>query len=117
VFLGRENISYFTMGFAPRLCDTSVSKHYKFFANILIGMGKSDKPILRYSTSEMAKDLIELLDHLGWTSPRELNVTGVSMGGMICQELVLPPSPLLSFPKHPIKPRPNTHRASSSPKE
>jgi pimeloyl-ACP methyl ester carboxylesterase len=51
------------------------------------GMGKSDKPLIRYSTSEMAKDLIELLDHLGWTAERQLNVSGVSMGGMIAQEV------------------------------
>lgn len=51
------------------------------------GMGQSDKPIMRYSTSEMAKDLIELLDHLGWTEERQLHVSGVSMGGMIAQEL------------------------------
>lgn len=53
------------------------------------GMGKSDKPVLRYSTSEMAKDVLELLDHLGWTSERQLHITGVSMGGMIAQELGL----------------------------
>jgi pimeloyl-ACP methyl ester carboxylesterase len=52
-------------------------------------MGGSDKPLMRYSTSEMAKDLIELLDHLGWTATRQLHVTGVSMGGMIAQELAL----------------------------
>jgi pimeloyl-ACP methyl ester carboxylesterase len=52
-------------------------------------MGKSDKPLLRYSTSEMAHDLLELLDHLGWTSLRTLNISGVSMGGMIAQELAL----------------------------
>jgi pimeloyl-ACP methyl ester carboxylesterase len=52
-------------------------------------MGKSDKPLLRYSTSEMALDLIELLDHLGWTAPNSLNISGVSMGGMIAQELAL----------------------------
>ncbi|KUJ23887.1 alpha/beta-hydrolase [Mollisia scopiformis] len=51
------------------------------------GMGKSDKPLMRYSTSEMAKDLIEIIDHLGWTAERELHVSGVSMGGMIAQEL------------------------------
>jgi hypothetical protein len=54
------------------------------------GMGESDKPIMRYSTSEMAKDLIEILDHLGWTEQRQLHVSGVSMGGMIAQELVPP---------------------------
>ncbi|TGO08768.1 hypothetical protein BTUL_0192g00020 [Botrytis tulipae] len=53
------------------------------------GMGGSDTPILRYSTSEMAKDCVELLDHLGWTKDRQLNITGVSMGGMIAQELAL----------------------------
>ena len=52
------------------------------------GMGKSDKPFFRYSTSEMAKDVIELVDSLGWTSPRQLHIIGVSMGGMIAQELV-----------------------------
>jgi pimeloyl-ACP methyl ester carboxylesterase len=51
-------------------------------------MGGSDTPLMRYSTSEMAKDAIELVDHLGWTSERELHVTGVSMGGMIAQEVV-----------------------------
>ncbi|SZF06223.1 unnamed protein product [Blumeria hordei] len=51
------------------------------------GMGKSDKPLMRYSTSEMAKDVIELLDHLGWNEKRQLHVSGVSMGGMIAQEI------------------------------
>ena len=52
------------------------------------GIGESDKPLMRYSTSEMAKDTIELINHLGWTSERQLHVIGVSMGGMIAQELV-----------------------------
>lgn len=52
------------------------------------GMGRSDKPTSRYSTSEMAKDTLELVDHLGWTAKRQLHVIGVSMGGMIAQELV-----------------------------
>lgn len=54
------------------------------------GIGESDKPFLRYSTSEMARDVLEVVDHLGWTSNRELHVVGVSMGGMIAQELVGP---------------------------
>ena len=52
------------------------------------GMGDSDKPLLRYTTSEMAKDIVELLDHVGWTQSRSVHVVGISMGGMIAQELV-----------------------------
>jgi pimeloyl-ACP methyl ester carboxylesterase len=51
------------------------------------GMGESGKPLLRYTTSEMAKDLVELLDHVGWTEDRSVHVVGISMGGMIAQEL------------------------------
>ncbi|KAL8960548.1 MAG: hypothetical protein Q9193_002772 [Seirophora villosa] len=51
------------------------------------GMGESDKPLARYSTSEMAKDTLALVNHLGWASPRQLHVLGVSLGGMIAQEL------------------------------
>ena len=52
------------------------------------GVGWSDTPPSLYSTSEMAKDVQELLDHVGWTEDRSLNVVGVSMGGMLAQELV-----------------------------
>lgn len=52
------------------------------------GMGKSDKPIRpRYSTSELAKDVFEITDHIGWTEKRQLHIIGVSMGGMISQEI------------------------------
>lgn len=66
------------------------------------GMGGSDKPLMRYSTSEMAKDAIEVLEHIGWLPPRvlspqslhtqqgperTLHVLGISMGGMIAQEV------------------------------
>ncbi|KAI2601941.1 alpha/beta-hydrolase [Hypoxylon sp. NC1633] len=51
------------------------------------GMGASDKPLMRYSTSEMARDILEVADHLGWTSLQQLHVCGISMGGMIAQEL------------------------------
>lgn len=54
------------------------------------GVGESDKPMMRYSTSEMARDVLEVLDNIGWTEKRQLHVVGISMGGMIAQELVNP---------------------------
>lgn len=71
------------------------------------GMGDSDAPLMRYSTSEMARDAVEVLQHVGWLPadalssssssadakapppppPRTLHVAGISMGGMIAQEL------------------------------
>lgn len=49
------------------------------------GMGLSDAPSGLYSTSQMAQDLIDLLDHVGWKD--KIHVNGVSMGGMIGLEL------------------------------
>ena len=43
---------------------------------------------MRYSTSEMAKDALELLDHVGWIGKRSAHIVGISMGGMIAQEMV-----------------------------
>ncbi|KAI2638352.1 Alpha/Beta hydrolase protein [Xylaria nigripes] len=51
------------------------------------GMGRSDKPLMRYSTSIMAADLLEILNHLSWTEERQLHICGISMGGMIAQEV------------------------------
>ncbi|KAI0595496.1 Alpha/Beta hydrolase protein [Biscogniauxia sp. FL1348] len=52
------------------------------------GMGGSSKPLMRYSTSAMAADLLEVVAHLGWAStPRSLHLCGISMGGMIAQEV------------------------------
>jgi len=53
------------------------------------GIGESDKPLMRYSTSEMAKDTLELLDNIGWTEKRQLHIIGISLGGMIAEELGL----------------------------
>ena len=38
----------------------------------------------------MAKDVICLLDYLGWTADRELNIVGISLGGMIAQGQQIP---------------------------
>ena len=51
------------------------------------GMGESDKPLGRYTTSDMALDVVDVLDHVGWTAPRQVNIIGISLGGMIAQEV------------------------------
>ncbi|KII88937.1 hypothetical protein PLICRDRAFT_175189 [Plicaturopsis crispa FD-325 SS-3] len=51
------------------------------------GVGHSGAPRGPYSTSEMAKDVVTLLDYVGWTEKRDLHVVGISLGGMISQEL------------------------------
>ena len=43
------------------------------------GIGESDKPLNRYSTSDMARDTLDVVNHIGWTNPRELHVIGVSI--------------------------------------
>ncbi|CAK7200679.1 hypothetical protein SEUCBS139899_003377 [Sporothrix eucalyptigena] len=37
----------------------------------------------------MAQDLVEVLDHAGWTARRQVHAVGLSLGGMIAQELGL----------------------------
>eukprot|EP00455_Lapot_gusevi_P046702 TRINITY_DN6191_c0_g1_i10.p1 TRINITY_DN6191_c0_g1~~TRINITY_DN6191_c0_g1_i10.p1 ORF type:complete len:414 (+),score=49.73 TRINITY_DN6191_c0_g1_i10:61-1302(+) len=50
------------------------------------GVGKSSAPFARYTTCMFAKDAKLLMDHLNWAS---CHVVGISMGGMISQELAL----------------------------
>ena len=51
------------------------------------GCGRSSAPLtLNYTTVQMAKDALELIDHLGWS---QCHVVGVSMGGMIALEFAL----------------------------
>lgn len=55
------------------------------------GMGLSDEVQGRWTTSEMARDAIGLLDALGWKN--KVHLVGLSMGGMITQEIALADSP------------------------
>ena len=51
------------------------------------GAGESSKPWGRYTTGLLARDAIALLDHVGWSDDRSVNLCGVSMGGMISLEM------------------------------
>ncbi|OQR82198.1 serine protease family S33 [Thraustotheca clavata] len=48
------------------------------------GIGGTDKPSELYTTTQMAQDTLQLMDHLGW---QKAHIIGISMGGMISQEL------------------------------
>ncbi len=51
------------------------------------GIGGSEDILSSISMQEMAKDSLRVLDEAGWAD--EVHVVGVSMGGMIAQELAL----------------------------
>jgi pimeloyl-ACP methyl ester carboxylesterase len=67
-----------------RFQTESFKKHYRTITFDNRGVGKSDKPIGLYTTKMMADDTIGLMDHLRID---KAHVIGMSMGGMIAQEL------------------------------
>ncbi|CAF4348042.1 unnamed protein product, partial [Adineta steineri] len=60
------------------------------------GCGRSSAPLFPYyTTSQMAKDALALIDHLQW---KQCHVVGISMGGMIALEFaLLAPKRILSL--------------------
>ncbi|KAJ7689471.1 alpha beta-hydrolase [Mycena rosella] len=65
----------------------SLAPTYSVLAFDNRGVGYSGYPPGRYTTSGMAEDITVLLEHIGWTSLRQLHIVGTSLGGMIAQEL------------------------------
>ncbi|KAF8425532.1 Alpha/Beta hydrolase protein [Tirmania nivea] len=63
------------------------------------GVGNSDKPLVRYTTSEMARDLLEVLEHVGWVGEeRRIHLVGTSMGGgLLVNAALLAPHLLASL--------------------
>jgi pimeloyl-ACP methyl ester carboxylesterase len=71
-------------GWMRQVDDLSQDHQVCWFDNR--GVGKSSTPKGLYSTQKMAEETWALVDHLGWES---VHVVGVSMGGMISQQLLV----------------------------
>ena len=61
-------------------------KHFQVVTFDNRGVGKSSKPAAPYTTRMMADDAVALMDHL---NIKKAHILGVSMGGMIAQELAI----------------------------
>jgi 3-oxoadipate enol-lactonase len=71
---------------------TELGTHFQTIIYDNRGTGRSDKPAIKYSLEMFAGDAVALLDAL---KIERAHVFGVSMGGMIAQELALQHAPRL----------------------
>ena len=75
------------------LVDYFANKHRNEFSCLLMdtrgyGFSTGGKS-WRYKTSGMAQDVAKVLEAVGWIQDRSVHLVGISMGGMIAQELAL----------------------------
>jgi 3-oxoadipate enol-lactonase len=100
-----------------------LSRHFQTIVYDNRGTGQSDKPAIPYSLEMFASDAIALLDAL---KIERSHVFGVSMGGMIAQELALAhPSRLQTLTlgcttcggKHAVPPPPESLKILTAPRE
>jgi 3-oxoadipate enol-lactonase len=83
------------------------SDEYRVIAFDNRGAGQSEAPDIPYTIAGMADDTLGLLDRLG---VRSAHVCGVSMGGMIAQEVALrQPERVLSLQLHCTLARPDAY--------
>eukprot|EP01112_Ceratiomyxa_fruticulosa_P013367 TRINITY_DN3760_c0_g1_i1.p1 TRINITY_DN3760_c0_g1~~TRINITY_DN3760_c0_g1_i1.p1 ORF type:complete len:328 (-),score=50.18 TRINITY_DN3760_c0_g1_i1:57-1040(-) len=68
------------------LFDTKLKEDYEICIFDNRGIGFSEVTLFGYSSSNMAMDAKDLLDHLGW---EKFHLVGISMGGFISTELAL----------------------------
>lgn len=87
VFVMGLNNSCF--GWLPQVEHLSKDKRYSCLVFDNRGVSNSETPAGWYKTSEMAKDVFDLLKSLGWIGEegKRVHVAGVSMGGMIGLEM------------------------------
>src|SRR5213076_1542008 len=70
----------------PNVFASPLAKAFDLVAYDQRGLGRTEKPDVRYSMADYAEDAAALLDHIGWD---DALVVGVSFGGMVAQEFVL----------------------------
>ena len=103
---------------------TELARHnFKVITYDNRGTGRSDKPAIKYSLEMFASDAIALLDEL---KIERAHIFGVSMGGMIAQELALNyPSRLRTLTlgcttcggKHAVPPPPESLKILTAPRD
>ncbi|KAH7919905.1 alpha/beta-hydrolase [Leucogyrophana mollusca] len=76
-----------SFGWLPQVEHFARSPKYSALVFDNRGVGLSGAPRGPYTTSGMAEDVVALLEYIGWTAKHDLHVVGISLGGMIAQEL------------------------------